>query len=74
MAFCFCGTKGLTTNLNSIESIQTDLETEWKTLPVNVTIAKTCQLSGVSYLGSIIVFGASFITARAMYEFYQLMD
>ena len=45
--------------LNSIESLQTEVDREWKTLPLNDKIAKTYSLTGAQYGNAIVVFGGS---------------
>ena len=46
--FTFCGIKAYQ-DLNSIESLQPGIESEWKILPVNYGIAKVAQLAATSF-------------------------
>ena len=44
-AFCFCGARGYYTRVSSIETLETDLQCEWRTLPLNDKVAKTYSLA-----------------------------
>ena len=70
-AFCFCGTQGYNTDLNSIETLEIGREGEWKTLPLNDTIAKTFSLACVQLEDKIIVFGGE---SAASYNMYILSE
>ena len=54
-AFCFCGHQPA--YLNTIESIQTDTEVKWKTVPLNEKVPKTFHLAVVSTSNKLVVFG-----------------
>ena len=58
-AFCFCGAQGSGTRLNSIESLQTNKDSKWKTLPLNRKIGKAFDLGAVKYGNKIVLFGGS---------------
>ena len=55
-AMCFCGTQG-NVEVNSIEKIELETESEWKALPRNEEIAQTGQLAAVSFHNKIALFG-----------------
>ena len=56
-AYCFCGFKVNKSCDNSIESIGTDTEEKWKTLPLSERLARTFHLDAVSLGGKLILFG-----------------
>ena len=62
-AFCFCGGNDMYTDLNSIESLEIEKETQWKTLTLNYQIAQTYHFAGVEFKNKIVVFGGHSYTS-----------
>ena len=56
-AFCFCGSQGYAQRANSIESLETHKDREWRTLPLNDQMAKTYDLAATQYGNKIVLFG-----------------
>ena len=69
-AFCFCGFHELRA-LNSIESVELELEGEWRSLPLDKRVSKAFQLAAVSLRNSILVFGGLASTQHKMEVFSE---
>ena len=69
--FCFCGEEAIGERLNAIESLQTDSQERWRTLPLNRKVAECFHLAGVSFKGSILVFGGRSYSSKHTYVFSE---
>ena len=58
-AFCFCGSLAPNYYLNSVETVQTDNEVQWRTLPLNDKITKTYHLAAADYMNKLVLFGGA---------------
>ena len=65
-AFCFCGSLGYGSFLNSVESLELAVEGKWSILAVNSEMKQTLHLTGASFKGAIVVFGGPPLETSSM--------
>ena len=73
-AFSFGGSVRYLEDLNRIESLQMECDTDWKTLPINYSFPQCAEGRAVSFLGKIILIGQKFNGSsfdNAMFEFSE---
>ena len=57
VAFCFCGRQYFKRNLNTIESIRIETDSEWKILALNDHVPNTNQIGVAQFEGKLMMFG-----------------